>query len=97
MVERALILRPKGPIEFEEMIPLPAKTEDRIEMPPPTESLSINQLMVKHIQSVLDMTNGKINGRNGAAELLGLNASTLRHRLRQLNIPFGHNAYKKKT
>jgi transcriptional regulator with GAF, ATPase, and Fis domain len=97
MIERALILHPRGPVEFDEVPPLLAKTEDRQAIPVLPESLSVDQLVIKHIQSVLDMTSGKINGKNGAAELLGLNASTLRQKMRKLNIPFGRKVYKKKT
>jgi hypothetical protein len=58
-------------------------------------SLLVDQVVSRHIQSVLEMTKGKINGKNGAAELLGLNASTLRHKLRKMAIPFGRKALKK--
>jgi chemotaxis protein methyltransferase CheR len=39
-----------------------------------------------HIVRVLDQTNWKVSGKNGAAEILGLNRSTLRARIRKLGI-----------
>jgi formate hydrogenlyase transcriptional activator len=40
----------------------------------------------EHISDVLEMTNGLIAGRGGAAEVLGLPASTLRSRMKKLGI-----------
>jgi len=39
-----------------------------------------------HIVRILEQTNWKVGGKNGAAEILGLNRSTLRARLRKLAI-----------
>jgi transcriptional regulator with GAF, ATPase, and Fis domain len=39
-----------------------------------------------HIIQVLEQTNWKVSGKNGAAEILGLNRSTLRARMRKLGI-----------
>ena len=39
-----------------------------------------------HIVQVLEQTNWKVSGKNGAAEILGLNRSTLRARIRKLGI-----------
>ena len=39
-----------------------------------------------HIKKVLEMTNGRIEGKAGAAELLGMNPSTLRSRIKKLGI-----------
>ena len=40
----------------------------------------------EHIIRILEQTNWKISGKKGAAELLGLNRSTLRARMRKLGI-----------
>jgi transcriptional regulator with GAF, ATPase, and Fis domain len=45
--------------------------------------------MINHIESVLQLTNGKIQGKDGAAALLGMPPSTLRNRMRKLGITFG--------
>jgi chemotaxis protein methyltransferase CheR len=39
-----------------------------------------------HIVRVLEQTNWKVSGKDGAAEILGLNRSTLRARIRKLGI-----------
>jgi chemotaxis protein methyltransferase CheR len=39
-----------------------------------------------HIIRILEQTNWKVSGKNGAAEILGLNRSTLRARIRKLDI-----------
>jgi chemotaxis protein methyltransferase CheR len=39
-----------------------------------------------HIVKILEQTQWKVSGRNGAAEVLGLNRSTLRARMRKLGI-----------
>jgi len=53
----------------------------------PVESL--DAVMAAHIRRVLDKTGGRVEGKNGAAELLGLHPSTLRGRMRKLGIAFG--------
>jgi transcriptional regulator with GAF, ATPase, and Fis domain len=40
----------------------------------------------EHISEVLQMTNGLIAGKGGAAEVLGVAASTLRNRVKKLRI-----------
>jgi chemotaxis protein methyltransferase CheR len=39
-----------------------------------------------HIVKVLEPSHWKVGGKNSAAEILGLNRSTLRARMRKLNI-----------
>lgn len=48
--------------------------------------LSLDEAMRRHIIAVLQATNGKIEGRDGAASVLELNPSTLRSRMRKLGI-----------
>jgi DNA-binding NtrC family response regulator len=40
----------------------------------------------RHIRRALALVNGKIHGPGGAAELLGVNASTLRSRMERLGV-----------
>ncbi len=42
--------------------------------------------MAIHIKRILKQCHYKINGKNGAAELLQINPSTLRKRMKKLNI-----------
>ena len=50
---------------------------------------SLDRLIKEHLRKSLSITQGKIEGENGASELLELNPSTLRNKLRKYDIPFG--------
>lgn len=52
---------------------------------------SLDQVITKHIQWVLKKTNGTIEGKDGAAHWLGMHPSTLRARMKKLNILFGRS------
>ncbi len=56
-----------------------------------SEHLNLDDVVRKHIHKVVGMAHGKIQGKDGAAALLGVHPSTLRHRMRKLRIPFGRN------
>nr|WP_320049405.1 sigma 54-interacting transcriptional regulator [uncultured Desulfuromonas sp.] len=60
------------------------------EAPP---SFKLDDMTRQHIIRCLEMTGGKIHGNDGAAELLGINANTLRSRMKKLDIPFGKKSY----
>ncbi|WP_336517579.1 sigma-54 interaction domain-containing protein [Pollutibacter soli] len=51
-----------------------------------SEMISMENVERRHILKVLSECNGRINGKDGAAERLGLNPSTLRSRLKKLQI-----------
>jgi transcriptional regulator with GAF, ATPase, and Fis domain len=51
--------------------------------------LTLDEVMRNHIENVLLLCNNRIDGPNGAAGRLGVNPSTLRHRMRKLGITFG--------
>ncbi|MBU1056136.1 MAG: sigma 54-interacting transcriptional regulator [Proteobacteria bacterium] len=48
--------------------------------------MGIDKLISWHIQNVLKKTGGKINGSGGAAELLEVNPSTLRSKMRKMGL-----------
>jgi transcriptional regulator with GAF, ATPase, and Fis domain len=50
--------------------------------------------MANHILAALKISGGKVEGKNGAAQLLEINPGTLRHRMRKLGIPFGKTMQK---
>ncbi|MBF0230563.1 MAG: sigma 54-interacting transcriptional regulator [Desulfamplus sp.] len=50
---------------------------------------TLNEMNRRHILKALELSDGKVEGKKGAAELLGINPHTLRGRMRKLNIPFG--------
>jgi transcriptional regulator with GAF, ATPase, and Fis domain len=88
IVERALILNPSGPLTFDHLGPhaIADKFTRESEHPGPTNTL--DEVISQHIRQVLAKTGGKIHGTGGAAELLGVNASTLRNRMQKLGIRY---------
>ena len=51
--------------------------------------LELDGVVGNHIQKVLKMAGGRIEGKDGAAEMLKIKPGTLRHRMRKLGISFG--------
>nr|WP_320133598.1 sigma 54-interacting transcriptional regulator [uncultured Holophaga sp.] len=88
LVERELILNPAGPLLFSSLGSQPRTDGTRAALSGP---LALDEAMARHLAAVLDLTQGRILGPGGAAELLRINGSTLRHRLRKLGIPFGRD------
>jgi transcriptional regulator with GAF, ATPase, and Fis domain len=88
-VERALIQHRKGPLFFnslahsndKEGVPIPFQNEAR--------AATLDEIVKSHIQEILEITNGKVNGPDGAASLLGVHPNTLRHRMKKLGIRYG--------
>ena len=48
--------------------------------------LKLDEAIALHIRNILEHSNGRINGRGGAAEILGVNPSTLRSRMEKLGV-----------
>jgi formate hydrogenlyase transcriptional activator len=96
-VERALILSRDEPLTFSDLQPLSYGDTEKPACPLDGESLNLDMAMSGHIRSVLEMTGGRVEGQGGAAELLGINPGTLRHRMRKLGIPFGRKAMKNQS
>ena len=88
VVERAVILSRGAPLDFRSLLAF----QQRIEVLPSAEKkekvLKLDQLVRDHIQGVLETTHGKIYGPGGAADILGINANTLRNRMNKLGIPY---------
>ncbi|RAI99707.1 DNA-binding NtrC family response regulator [Chitinophaga skermanii] len=85
-IERAILLN-DGPIIPE----LPIHTPATPTMPTAGNAAmgivkTIEENEREHIMAVLKLTNGKIFGKGGAAELLGMNVSTLNARIKKLGI-----------
>jgi transcriptional regulator with GAF, ATPase, and Fis domain len=56
--------------------------------PSPT-TWNLDAVITDHIRAALIETDGRIHGPGGAAELLGVNASTLRARMGKLGVAYG--------
>ena len=88
IVECSLILNPRGPVSFEHLdhkqsCKRPAETQTE-EGP-----YRFDDVVTAHINKMLVKTDGKVHGPNGAASLLGINASTLRNKMNKLGIRYG--------
>jgi len=54
------------------------------------EILNLDKAIIRHIEAILRITNGKVEGKEGAAELLDVNPSTLRNKMKKLGVNYGH-------
>jgi transcriptional regulator with GAF, ATPase, and Fis domain len=90
-VERAIILNREGPLTFAELGPKEAPEAVHVFAAEGNETFSLDQITANHIRRVLNITNGRVEGEKGAADLLGINPGTLRGRMRKLGISFGRN------
>ena len=81
VVERAVILSGDSPIRIEDLL----DPDKAVELPS-AGSLRLEEVERGHIERVLQETGWRIEGKRGAAVLLGLNPSTLRSRIKKLGI-----------
>jgi formate hydrogenlyase transcriptional activator len=90
IVERAMILNPTGPLDFSKLIPGKEKESHELSKHSlPTDNLDL--LISNHIRNVVERTNGKVHGPGGAAEILGVNPSSLRNKMRKFGIKHGRS------
>ena len=94
VVERALIISGNEPLSFNDLQTTSAADSVRTPIAQDEQSLDLDNVISMHIHQVLVMTDGKIQGKQGAARLLGVKPNTLRHRMMKLGIPFGRKAKK---
>ncbi len=100
VVERALIqLGGQQFLFFDDAMPPLARVDQKRTAAPPANGgreavgrpVRLNEVRARHIARILEMTGGKIEGKNGAARLLGMHPSTLRNRIRKLKISPGRD------
>ena len=93
-LERATIVSPGGTISVEDVLapparrrrPAPGASIVSAGVGTPAEVLSLEEMERRYIGQVLAQTGGRIYGRGGAAEALGLKPTTLQSRLRKLGL-----------
>jgi formate hydrogenlyase transcriptional activator len=89
-VERAIILWQEGPLTFDLPASEPQKNSGEQATPAAkTTLLTLDQLKSREREAIiyaLKRTNGKVSGAGGAAELLGMKASTLASRIASMNV-----------
>lgn len=89
-VERAIILWRDGPLTFD--LPASPPPENSAQHPKPAVNAGLftrDQLKRQEREAIINalkQTNGKVSGRGGAAELLGMKPSTLASRITTLGI-----------
>lgn len=87
VVERGLIICNGAPMEIPaSYFPAPVMGNN----PSPDTPEKLDDVIRRHLEMALEKAHGKIEGSGGAAELLDVNPSTLRGKLRKYGIPFGH-------
>ena len=87
-IERALILCKGDLLTFGWMTEREDSVSHTEKQLLPNESLNLDDVIIKHIRRVLQMTQGKVHGPDGAAQLMGINSNTLRNRMDKLGIHF---------
>jgi DNA-binding NtrC family response regulator len=90
VVERALIMNPlvDKPLSFNHLIDIQQDNKEYTPAQLHEESDNLDDVISRHIRQILTKTGGKIHGSGGAAELLGINANTLRNRMNKLGIEY---------
>ena len=91
VVERALILCKGRALTFGDLVSAGSVCVDENAVVSETPMVTLDVHTAAYIRRVLKKTQGKIEGTGGAAEILGVNHSTLRHRMKKLGV-----AYRKK-
>lgn len=81
-VERAVIISQGVALQILDSFDAPMKPE----VPVSGGAIDLAEMEHEHIMQILLKTGWRIEGKNGAAVLLGLNASTLRARMRKHGI-----------
>ena len=89
VLEHALILSKGEPLDFDQFFS-PAQPDVAMTRPDRrNRSEPLDEVVSNHIRRVLGQTEGRVSGPGGAAEVLGINPSTLRSRMKKLGIPYG--------
>ena len=84
-IQRALLLESCGTFEARTLL-FDRPTSAPQEISSDGSIRTLEQVEADHIRRVLNATGWRINGRKGAADLLGLHPSTVRSRMARLNV-----------
>ncbi len=84
VIERALILSRGNTLEYGDWIPNNKNGGNKENGKP--QLLKMEDMERQHILNILNRTNWKVSGENGAAKILALNANTLESRMKKLEI-----------
>jgi PAS domain S-box-containing protein len=91
VIERAIILADGPLIEIDpDMLPGSVEPAAGATQPPASDA-TLEAVERQHILSVLEKTRWVIEGPKGAARILNLHPSTLRHRMKKLGVTYGRH------
>jgi formate hydrogenlyase transcriptional activator len=80
VIQRAVILSPKGRFDLGDFMAAPAGGDSK------PQARSLEDLERQHISAILDETGWRVSGERGAARILGLKRTTLEARMKKLGI-----------
>jgi chemotaxis protein methyltransferase CheR len=83
VIERAVIVTTSNMLQLAAPLEVPMSTSGS---PPDAPIKTLPEMEKEYILQILSKTHWNISGQSGAAELLGLNSSTLRGRMRKYGI-----------
>jgi transcriptional regulator with GAF, ATPase, and Fis domain len=89
IVERALIQHRHGPLHFNRIAERETERPPTLSLHNNVKDLALDDAMRRHIEMVLSLSNGKVNGPDGAADILKIHPNTLRKRMQKLGIAYG--------
>ncbi|MGD9365014.1 MAG: sigma 54-interacting transcriptional regulator [Desulfobacteraceae bacterium] len=89
MVERALIQHRHGPLHFHRILEKEAEQPPTLSLDDNVEEMALDDVMRRHIELVLGISKGRVNGPGGAADILKIHPNTLRKRMQKLGIAYG--------
>ena len=82
VIERSIITSPNSTLR----VPDDLIAGQQLLSVEPGSRISLDEIQRLHILAILEKTGGKLEGAGGAAELLELKPSTLRHRMKKLGV-----------
>ncbi|MBT4287401.1 MAG: sigma 54-interacting transcriptional regulator [Deltaproteobacteria bacterium] len=85
IIERAVILSTGNQLELGDWLSKNKQGSGKASI------LTLDDLQKEHIIHVLNLTNGKVGGKSGAANLLGLSRTTLQSRMKKLGVAINKN------
>lgn len=92
VIEHALIVSGENVLSFEQLNPNENLQSQNTMSYSDFETPSLETVMKAYFEDLLRVSDGKIHGKKGAAEIAGLNASTLRSKMYKLGIEYGRKA-----
>ena len=86
VVERELIVNRRGTLRFDGLFSPPAGETAETPYSSDEHPPGFHDMVSGYIRGILRLTRGKIHGPGGAAEIMGLNPSTLRSKMKKYGI-----------